>query len=90
MIDRVVLTSGEQLTTLPVWESMSSVYQNSVDVYVVYMSSDLRFCTLFALLLTHCVLVDASTVICWTSPFVILGVSDLFRRFYNIFYSKIL
>ena len=24
--------------------------------------------------LTHCVLVDSSSVICWTSPFVILGV----------------
>ena len=28
--------------------------------------------------LTHCILVDASTVICWTSSFVILGVSGLF------------
>ena len=24
--------------------------------------------------LTHCILVDSSIVICWTSPFVILGV----------------
>ena len=29
-------------------------------------------------LLTHCFLVDFSTVLCWTSPFVILGVSGLF------------
>ena len=28
--------------------------------------------------LTHCILVDSSTVICWMSPFVILGVSGLF------------
>ena len=30
---------------------------------------------------THCILVDSSTYICWTSPFVILGV---FFRFYSI------
>ena len=34
---------------------------------------------------THCILVDSSTVIWWTSPFVILGVSDLLCRFYSIF-----
>ena len=28
--------------------------------------------------LTHCILVDSYTVICWMSPFVILGVSGLF------------
>ena len=28
--------------------------------------------------LTHYILVDFSTVVCWTSPFVILGVSGLF------------
>ena len=28
---------------------------------------------------------DSSTVICWTSPFVILGVSGLICRFYSIF-----
>ena len=27
---------------------------------------------------THCILVDSSTYICWTSPFVILGVFCLF------------
>ena len=32
--------------------------------------------------------VDASTVICWMSPFVILGVLDLFCRFYSIFDGK--
>ena len=31
----------------------------------------------WGLLFTHCILVDSSTVIYWTSPFVILGVSDL-------------
>ena len=31
--------------------------------------------------LTHCILVDSSTVICWASPFAILGVSCLFRHF---------
>ena len=33
-------------------------------------------------------LVDSSTVICWTSPFVILGVSGLFCHFYSIFDRK--
>ena len=34
------------------------------------------------LLLTHCVLVNSSTVICWMSSFVMLGVSGLFCGFY--------
>ena len=33
-------------------------------------------------------LVDSSTVICWTNPFVILGVSGLFCHFYSIFDRK--
>ena len=33
---------------------------------------------------THCILVDSSTVICWTSLFVILGVIGLFCSFYSI------
>ena len=37
---------------------------------------------------THCILVDSSTVIYWTSLFVILGVSHLFRRLYSIFDEK--
>ena len=34
--------------------------------------------------LTHCILVDSSTVTCWMSPFVILGVSGLFCCIYSI------
>ena len=34
------------------------------------------------MLLTHCILVDSSTVICWKSPFIILGMSGLFYCFY--------
>ena len=41
-----------------------------------------------AISLTHCIPVDSSTVICWMSPFVILGVSGLFCRFYSIFDRK--
>ena len=41
---------------------------------------------LFAL--THCILVDTSSVICWMSPFVILGVSGLLCHFYSIFDGK--
>ena len=40
--------------------------------------------------LTQCILIDSSTAICWTSPFVILGMSYLFCRFYPVFDAKIL
>ena len=36
------------------------------------------------LILTHCTMVDSYTVICWTSLFVIIGVSGLFCSFYSI------
>ena len=38
--------------------------------------------------LTHCILVDSCTVICWTSRFVVLGVLGLFCRFCSIFDGK--
>ena len=38
--------------------------------------------------LTHCILLDSSTVICWMSSFVILGVPDLFYCFYSTFDGK--
>ena len=38
--------------------------------------------------LTHCILVDSSSVIYWTSPFVILGVSGLFSCLYSVFVGK--
>ena len=39
----------------------------------------------FFTMFTHCKLVGTSTFICWTSPFVILGVSGILCRFYSIF-----
>ena len=39
--------------------------------------------------LTHCILVDSSTVICWTQQFVILGVFCLLKRFYSSFDGKL-
>ena len=39
--------------------------------------------------LTRCTLVDSTTAMCWTSPFVILEVSGQFCRFYSIFLWKI-
>ena len=39
-------------------------------------------------LLTYCILVDSSTIICWTSLSVNLGVSRSFCRFYSIFDGK--
>ena len=38
--------------------------------------------------LTHCTLVHTPTIICWTSPVVLLGMSSLFCRFYSIFDGK--
>ena len=38
--------------------------------------------------LTHCILVDSSTVICWTNLIFILGMSGLFCHFYSIFDGK--
>ena len=38
--------------------------------------------------LTHCILVDSSTVTCWTSLFDILGMSGLFCHFYFIFFME--
>ena len=35
-------------------------------------------------LLTHCILVDSSTVICQRSPFITFGILGLFCRFYSI------
>ena len=39
---------------------------------------------MFGFLLIHCLLVDSLAVTCWTSPFVILGLSGLFCHFYSI------
>ena len=38
----------------------------------------------YMLILTHCIIVDSSTVVCWTSLFVSLGVSGLICCFYSI------
>ena len=44
---------------------------------------------LFAdLIIIHCIWIDSSTVVCWTHPFLILGVSGLFCHFYSIFDGK--
>ena len=42
----------------------------------------------YVLYLTHCILVDFSTVIYWTRPFVILRVSGVFCNFNSIFDGK--
>ena len=51
------------------------------------MKYSLTWSSLFAL--THCILVGSSTVICWASLLVILGVAGLFC-FYSTFLWKIL
>ena len=42
------------------------------------------------MLITHYILLDSSNVICWMSPFVILGVKGLSCDFYSVFDGKIL
>ena len=44
----------------------------------------------FQYTLVHYIQVDPSTVIYWTSPFVILGMSGLFCRFYSILWKILL
>ena len=64
-----------------IWMGVCSRYRTAVAAVisdeVIWSSSHRR--------LTHCILVDSSTIIFWTSPFVILGVSGLFCRFDSIF-----
>ena len=38
--------------------------------------------------LTHCILVDSSTVICWTSPYVMLGGQVCFVAYILFFDGK--
>ena len=45
-------------------------------------------CTVHFHVSTHCIPVDSPTVICWTSPFIILGMSGLFCHFSSIFDGK--
>ena len=42
----------------------------------------------FPFKLTHCILVDSSTIIYWTNPFLILGVFGLIFGFYSILDGK--
>ena len=57
---------------------------------IIYVSHDANDIQKYShSFLTHCILVHSSTVICWLSPFVILGVSDLFCHFYSIFDEKL-
>ena len=59
-----------------------------------FVAAYLALCTVITSLkrgltdLAQCILVDSSTVVCWMSPFVILGVSGLFGRCYSIFDGK--
>ena len=47
---------------------------------------ELKHC--FIGILTHCILVHSSTVICWTGPFVILEVSGLFCRAFILLFKS--
>ena len=57
-----------------------------ISIYAQSMFSCVKDLTVF--LWNHCILVDSSTVIYWTSPFVILEVSDPFCRFYSVIDGK--
>ena len=53
-----------------------------------YYSAKIVVLILCSYILTHCILVDFSTVICWMSPFVLVGMLGLFSSFYSIFHGK--
>ena len=59
------------------------------EIDAFYEAADVPVGESVIVLLTNCILVDSSTVICWTSPFVILGVLGLFCCFYSIFDEKL-
>ena len=58
-------------------------------IYVTELTERQTVQILIILLLTHCILIGSSTVICWTSPFVILGMSGLFCLFFFFFLFSI-
>ena len=58
---------------------------NIGDFQVLFASLEGIFLPKRGRLFTHYILVDSSTVMCWTSPFVILGVFGLFCLFCFIF-----
>ena len=66
----------------------SSICNEFCDFPYVFFTQDKEALPKWAILLTHCILVDSSTVICWMSPLVILGVLGLFCHFYSIFDEK--
>ena len=70
-------------------EMKTNIFANSAEVdEVAHEPLHLELYSLPSCSLTHYILVDSSTVICWTGPFVILGSSDLFCCFYSIFDGK--
>ena len=52
-------------------------------IYVTELTEGQTVQILIRLLLTHCILIGSSTAICWTSPFVILGVSGLYCHLFS-------
>ena len=59
--------------------------RNQAEVTKVCPSKNGRKSVMHPYTLIHCILVDSSNVICWTSPLVILGVLGLFCCFYSTF-----
>ena len=75
----VISTQADQIFS-PFFSKELSVCQMQNGIFFIYF-----FSKTMELQLIHCILVDSSTVISWTSPFAILRVSGLFCHFYSIF-----
>ena len=66
--------------------SIQPCFLNSIQILSIWTQKSKQTSkTQIRLLLTHCIMVDSSTVIRWTSPFAILEVLGSFCRFYSVF-----
>ena len=84
---------GSLPTFFETFQLVKSIFLNSREITIIDRVEEAAYFHFASHLsgnqpLTFCMLVDSSTVICWTSPFVILGVLSVFCCFYSIFDDK--
>ena len=74
-----------------VWSWSALFAETYLSQYIEFIRYDFRTLTTttsYVIAFTHCILVDSSTVICWMSPFAILGVSG--KNSFILFWWKLL